>query len=688
MRKISCWFGLAAITLAFAGCFPAVDKGDVSEVDLDTSGPDTSAGGDSEPQLDTSTADTATPDTLAPDTLAPDTTVTDTVAPECDGPEDCGHLAGTCTKVVCLGGTCAAQPDDGGGCDDGNACTKDDVCSGFSCSGTAYACDDGEVCTDDVCDGQGGCDYPVKAGGCWIGGACYAIGETKPGDPCRVCAGGESWSPNDGATCSDGDDVCTLGDTCDGTQCVGGPPPDDSAGDWATNVVLSTAPQRSAIAAIHPVGIADWALFASLDGGGRVPTSNGNIDFPNHTVALVRRAPASTWVDASFTGTGSAALTASTSSNGALAWSVELTGTGEARFDPKLITKATTPPVSYVAVSDSFGDLRFLVEAVGTPRSLALAGGDSVVQGYVTSGTYLDADGQATEIAPGDVSNTAVVRYAFDGTPTWGGVVRTPGFASGYPTMCRVEGGDVAIAAAFRGSASVELGPAVVPVTSTKTTFVVARFDGETAATVLTPLTFSDEIQPGSQLVSAPTMFCDPSGFTLVLDSTTRVVESISASGALVGGTSGTGVVRFDWDGQPLWATNVLGGFVVGAAQRAFRLALNVNTSLDPTNATVAAPGGTPLGDLIGATRWILVLHSSGAVDWAQHLPGAGAGFFSTLGLQGNSDTLAVAAGGSFAGASLDWSALSPDLVWSGNSDRNAFAALLNSAAGLSCAAP
>lgn len=254
MRRISGWVGLAAITLTLTGCFPAVDKGDVSESDVDTSGPDTSEAGDTGPQADTSAVDTVTVDTATPDTQAPDAAVTDTVAPECDGPEDCGHLAGTCTKVVCLGGTCAAQPDSGGSCDDGDACTRDDVCAGFTCAGTAYACDDGEACTDDVCDGAGGCDYPVKADGCWIAGACYAIGDTKPGDSCRVCAGGESWSENDGATCSDGDDVCTLGDTCDGTQCIGGPPPDDSVGDWARSPLRATGLDASDVTAVATSG--------------------------------------------------------------------------------------------------------------------------------------------------------------------------------------------------------------------------------------------------------------------------------------------------------------------------------------------------------------------------------------------------------------------------------------------------
>ena len=43
-------------------------------------------------------------------------------------------------------------------CDDGNACTTGDVCSGGACkSGTSKVCNDGKACTDDSCDELLGC---------------------------------------------------------------------------------------------------------------------------------------------------------------------------------------------------------------------------------------------------------------------------------------------------------------------------------------------------------------------------------------------------------------------------------------------------------------------------------------------------------------------------------------------------
>jgi len=50
------------------------------------------------------------------------------------------------------------------GCDDGDACTIDDVCAGGQCvSGGALDCDDGNVCTTDDCDSQAGCLHPPVA---------------------------------------------------------------------------------------------------------------------------------------------------------------------------------------------------------------------------------------------------------------------------------------------------------------------------------------------------------------------------------------------------------------------------------------------------------------------------------------------------------------------------------------------
>jgi DNA-binding beta-propeller fold protein YncE len=64
-----------------------------------------------------------------------------------------------CNDAVCVAAVgCTIQPKpDGTGCEDGNACTVEDVCSDGACIGTPLSCDDGTVCTGDSCDAVAGC---------------------------------------------------------------------------------------------------------------------------------------------------------------------------------------------------------------------------------------------------------------------------------------------------------------------------------------------------------------------------------------------------------------------------------------------------------------------------------------------------------------------------------------------------
>lgn len=116
-----------------------------------------------------------------------------------------------------------ADPADAIACDDGNACTSADTCNGGACLGTPYTCDDEKACTDNVCDGAGGCDYPVRAGSCLIDGACYADGARADATTCRVCddATPTAWSaPATALACDDGE-PCTKDDVCAGGTCGG-----------------------------------------------------------------------------------------------------------------------------------------------------------------------------------------------------------------------------------------------------------------------------------------------------------------------------------------------------------------------------------------------------------------------------------------------------------------------------------
>jgi hypothetical protein len=108
-------------------------------------------------------------------------------------------------------------------CNDGHMCTRNDVCTGGVCGGTAFSCSDGLACTTDSCNGNG-CTFTITAGNCSIGGACYAAGATNPGNQCQQCTpstGQAAWSDKaNGTACGDGRS-CTRNDVCTGGVCGG-----------------------------------------------------------------------------------------------------------------------------------------------------------------------------------------------------------------------------------------------------------------------------------------------------------------------------------------------------------------------------------------------------------------------------------------------------------------------------------
>jgi hypothetical protein len=110
-------------------------------------------------------------------------------------------------------------------CDDANACSSGDSCSGASCAGAAYSCDDGAACTVDACHGAGAadCTHTLTAGNCLIDGKCHANGAANPVNPCLFCDAVNLptfWSakPN-GSACNDGD-LCSYGDQCSFGSCL------------------------------------------------------------------------------------------------------------------------------------------------------------------------------------------------------------------------------------------------------------------------------------------------------------------------------------------------------------------------------------------------------------------------------------------------------------------------------------
>ncbi|MCO4761049.1 MAG: hypothetical protein KC502_06060 [Myxococcales bacterium] len=105
-----------------------------------------------------------------------------------DGTTDCDDKQ-LCTLDKCeVGKGCVHENAGDTKCDDGNKCTKVDVCAGGKCTSSGgLNCNDGNNCTTDACDSKLGCTHKANS------------------DPC------------------DDDNACTEGDKCAKTSCVAGP---------------------------------------------------------------------------------------------------------------------------------------------------------------------------------------------------------------------------------------------------------------------------------------------------------------------------------------------------------------------------------------------------------------------------------------------------------------------------------
>ena len=144
----------------------------------------------------------------------------DVPAPPPDVPADVPQDTAPDTSSIDVPGPAC---DEGEPCDDGDPCTQDDVCADGVCAGTAYTCEDDLSCTADLCDGDGGCSFPLRGGYCLIGDLCYEDGAANPDNACQACIpplSTEQWSAGPAQGCDDGD-ACTSDDTCRGGLCVG-----------------------------------------------------------------------------------------------------------------------------------------------------------------------------------------------------------------------------------------------------------------------------------------------------------------------------------------------------------------------------------------------------------------------------------------------------------------------------------
>ncbi len=127
-----------------------------------------------------------------------------------DGVGDaCACGSGTCDDHnPCTTDTCSvvsgcSHTNNTASCNDGNACTTNDTCSGGTChGGPAPNCDDGNICTDDSCNPASGCVHAANTAPCDDGNVCTTVDQCQAG----VCRGGVGLTCDDGNPCTD--DFC------------------------------------------------------------------------------------------------------------------------------------------------------------------------------------------------------------------------------------------------------------------------------------------------------------------------------------------------------------------------------------------------------------------------------------------------------------------------------------------------
>ena len=179
----------------------------------------------------------------------------------CDVAETCTGSSGECPTdvfqavgTVCGDGPapCSAQDAcDGSGhclphdfadntpCNDGDACTVEDVCLSTICTGTTKTCEDDNPCTANGCNPLSGCtfdDLPDATAcddsdACTVEDACLSgecLGNTRNCDDDNGCTTDRCDSLQgclhedlpDATTCDDGD-ACTVEDACLSGECLG-----------------------------------------------------------------------------------------------------------------------------------------------------------------------------------------------------------------------------------------------------------------------------------------------------------------------------------------------------------------------------------------------------------------------------------------------------------------------------------
>jgi len=171
---------------------------------------------------------------------------------ECLSDEHCSSANNTaCLANKCDTSTytCQMTPiNEGGRCNDNNACTTADKCSNGRCiGGSPLSCDDGNICTTDSCDPSKGCIYTNNTLPCDDGNACTRVDRCSNGacvgsDPV-ICTASDQC--HDAGTCDPATGICDNPAKADGTPCDDGN--ECTEGDRCVSKKLSTVEQVNVV---------------------------------------------------------------------------------------------------------------------------------------------------------------------------------------------------------------------------------------------------------------------------------------------------------------------------------------------------------------------------------------------------------------------------------------------------------
>jgi hypothetical protein len=208
-----------------------------------------------------------------------------------------------CQQAVCTpqNGTCGFAPaHDGWACQDPDPCTVNTVCAEGSCTnGSVLNCNDGNPCTDDTCHPETGCVHTPNSLPCQDGDAC-TLGDSCDGGEClpgaqancddgNVCTKDSCAAETgcvhaalDQAPCDDAN-ACTTLDTCVGSLCIGTTPLDCDDDNVCTTDSCDpasgclNAPLDIPCNDANACTVGDWCTAGVCVAGAPVDCDDGNV---------------------------------------------------------------------------------------------------------------------------------------------------------------------------------------------------------------------------------------------------------------------------------------------------------------------------------------------------------------------------------------------------------------------------